>query len=382
MQDKSKSFSIPVPDIMFTDSCNFRCKYCFEKKNQHTIETEKMKQYIRDRLCLEIYIFGGEPLIVLDTLIEILDEIDNLEDISEERKLLLLHSAKKITTNGSLIKKYKNKLKKYGFEVQISCDGPKEIHDANRIYADGRPTYDDVFESIQICKKNKIAWAVHGVVGKNTICKIFDIFKWFWEVEKLRAKNIEQAIFNMGNNEFQIIFEEDYDDNDVNEIIKQFHKIIEWIYNCEELTEEQRKKLFNRWMERKGGICGVGTGLMAIDYKFDIYPCHRLAAVEDKGKYKLGNVYDIDSFSNFALYNLYFRVAKRDKLQYSAYTVNNAYNDSIHNWFNWCPSTNIQESKGNPYYISAKYSIMHNELNQALHELKELYFPEVKKLTW
>lgn len=379
---QGESFSIAVPDIMFTDSCNFRCKYCFEKKNMHTLETEKIKQYIRDRLCLEIYIFGGEPLLVMDTLIEILDEIDNIKDISEDRKLLLLHSAKKITTNGSLVKKYKNKLKKYGFELQISCDGPKDIHNENRVYADGRPTYDDVFEALTICKKKKIDWSVHGVVGKKTIKNIFDIFQWFWNIEKIRAQNIDGAINNMGNNEFQIIFEEDYDDADVDEIIRQFHKITEWIYNCKELTKEQCKKLFNKWLERKGGICGVGTGLMAIDYKFDIYPCHRLAAVEDKEKYKLGNVYDIDSFKNYNLYNLYFHVAKRDYMQYSAYTVNNAFNDSIHNWFNWCPSTNIQESKGNPYYISAKYSIMHNELNQALKELKEIYFPEVKRQKW
>lgn len=144
--------------LQLTQQCNFRCKYCIysEDKNlkQRAHSSKRMtwdlvKQSIDffwehsvDSPRVNIGFYGGEPLIEFEM-------IQKAVEYAESR-----FNGKPITftttINGSLLT---DKIVEYFIDhdvsTMISLDGPKEIHDKNRVFIDGRGTFDTVISNIR-----------------------------------------------------------------------------------------------------------------------------------------------------------------------------------------------------------------------------------------
>jgi len=70
----------------------------------------------------------------------------------------MLNSIHSIITNGTLIDKKLDEIKKNDFRLQISIDGDKETHDRNRVYkGTENGTFDKIIENIQLCKDEQIS---------------------------------------------------------------------------------------------------------------------------------------------------------------------------------------------------------------------------------
>lgn len=359
-------FNIVCPDLFTTAKCNLRCKYCFEYKDAKSLKFKDFKEYAENNSYLKFFMFGGEPLLELDLIIDIIRHTPK-----KRRKEL-----RKIITNGTLIPKYIEKIKKHNLEMQISIDGPKFINDENRVYANGKGSFDKIIEGIECCIKNDVRWSLHGVCNKKTLPHFAEQLKWFFDTYR-KYKSCDWAIDRMGKNVVQIIFEEDYTDENVDTLIRQVYEIAKWIENSN-LTKEQKQQLGYNIFEHKGGSCGAGTSLLALDTDLDIYPCHRLATVPEKEEYLLGNVYKPEKFKNFKLYNIFFR-AKQRGLYSAVKNIQPNYNkDNTLRWFNWCPATNLQTS-GTPFYQSAKYNVMIKEVNSAIKDVIEKYDYRTRK---
>lgn len=379
MYKKDIVFAIPCPDYLLTGSCNLDCKYCFEKsKDNKNMDSEMLKEYLSHNPCTSGFPFGGEPLLVLDKLIDAIRILEENTNIPKDRKKLVLDKHHTIISNGILVPKLIEKIKKHGFKIQFSVDGCKEAHDKNRVYPNGSGSFDDVMKGVQVCIDNNIEWSCHGVVNKGTLPYIFESFKWFFNIYKENKKNgLAYAIDHLRHNTFQIIFEDDYDDKDVDILIEQFGKIAEWVWNHPELNEEQKYQMFDNWFFKTGGVCGVGTGLMALDNEMEIYPCHRVVFIkEEQYSAKLGNVFDPEGFRDeqFNTYCAFHKLAKRRKYMYSVLTQIHNFKDKDQNaWFMWCPATNLHET-GNPYFQPVKYNLMFTELNRFIRALRLSYF--------
>jgi sulfatase maturation enzyme AslB (radical SAM superfamily) len=347
---------------------------CFEKnKGQDDMDEEKLLEYYSHNPCTSTFPFGGEPLLKLDLLLKIIDQVENNRKINTKRKKELIKKLKVVITNGTLIKHNLKKIKDYGLEMQISFDGPQYVHDSYRVFPNGKGTYDKCIEAVEICVKENIPWSVHGVMAKDTLKYFSETFIWFFEIYK-KYRGLEHAIGHMRHNNFQIIFEDEYTDEDIDTILEQFHKVADWIYTREYMTIEQKDTLFSNFLEKHGGVCSVGTTLLAFDTNLDIYPCHRLGVVPEKKKYLLGNAMDISTLQNFKMYNSYYNIGRGRKYMYSAITHNHNFKnlDQLR-WFMWCPATNYQTST-TVYYQSAKYNVMFTEINRFVNELKKVYY--------
>jgi uncharacterized protein len=150
--------------ILPTEQCNFRCTYCYEdfslgKMKQPIVDGIKKLMSIRasELKILKISWFGGEPLAAKDIVFEIAEHAMQLKD---QHLGLVFQSA--MTTNGyHLNPEMLKRLCKIGVnEFQISLDGPKEVHNKSRIRADGKGTYDKIWDNLLLARNTNIEFKI------------------------------------------------------------------------------------------------------------------------------------------------------------------------------------------------------------------------------
>ena len=139
--------------IMPTLNCNLRCPYCFEHHEDCSMSfemAENILKLIRKKIeddeieVLKIDWYGGEPTLRMD-IISYLSE--KILKICAEKNVTYISS---ITTNATLIDTNKvDLLRRAGItNMQITIDGPKDVHDNRRIGVDGNPTFDKIIRFI------------------------------------------------------------------------------------------------------------------------------------------------------------------------------------------------------------------------------------------
>lgn len=141
--------------IMPNNICNFRCKYCYQEHGEKKISDDNINKFIKaiknyyyDCGLKDFYIewFGGEPFVSFDIIKKVTDE---LNDFFYGKNVKYHYGA---TTNGSLFSKDQIGYllnNKFDF-FQITLDGSKETHNKNRPLADGKPTWDIIFNNLKI----------------------------------------------------------------------------------------------------------------------------------------------------------------------------------------------------------------------------------------
>ena len=136
--------------ILPTEKCNFRCAYCYEDFSIGKMPlavSDAIKKLIRNRFddlqLLAISWFGGEPLLNRETIYDISDYILHNKPAS-------LHYAANMTTNGYLLDPatLRRLIECHVNTFQITLDGDRDLHNQTRVLADGRPTFDRIWENI------------------------------------------------------------------------------------------------------------------------------------------------------------------------------------------------------------------------------------------
>lgn len=370
---------IPHAETIITGQCNLRCTYCFEdKENGKNVLLEDLKPYLEKRGTLKMNLFGGEPFVNPKFLEDYLGYIETM-NASQWIKDSLMSGAREMITNGTLISKPSNLelIKKYGLRLQISLDGDRAEHDAKRIFnGKGAGSWDIIMKNLEeICNHHDIQFSFHGVVAKDNLQSLDKTIKFYFEKQS-ELMSFDRAIFSLNANLFQIIFEEDYDDSDIDLILTKIFETCNYFWNHPKLTLQQRKQAIKNLLTRQGGVCGAGHTYFAIDPNMDVYACHRLSdnAFSPKDEQKLGNIYDPVNIKNQRIFNTYFNIGQTQKFLYSFKFFNRGYEKDKYSgfWFNWCPATNIQQS-GNPYFIPVKYTVMHLEISRLVEVLTNYF---------
>ena len=154
---QQKYFESNILNIILVPSlnCNFKCPYCFEKdltcgkqdvKKYFDVLKKYAEKYFSNYKIIQISLFGGEPLLYIN------DCIDFLEFVANDSKNKKYEYVCNIVTNGSLLtEKTFDKLKKYNLRsLQITIDSEKKIHDKNRIFKNGKPSFDMLIDKINM----------------------------------------------------------------------------------------------------------------------------------------------------------------------------------------------------------------------------------------
>lgn len=162
--------------LAVSESCNFRCKYCRQKKKSELVNMsiEDIKNAIDTFYSVaikpnSIVFFGGEPLLNFDG---IKFAINYVRSFDKNIKFSMV-------INGSLCgEKIAKFLAKHGVEVIVSIDGPKELHNEARVNINNKGTYQQAILGYKNLKHAGCETGITVVIGPHNEKHFDKLIKW------------------------------------------------------------------------------------------------------------------------------------------------------------------------------------------------------------
>jgi uncharacterized protein len=298
-------FPLQTLVINLTNQCNLSCQYCYEFGEDKVatpdgkpkfMELETAKQSVdflfreaTGRSTVHITFFGGETLMNFALLKEV---VDYSRAEAARRNVKIDFS---LTTNATLLRpdiiEY---LTANAIGVTVSIDGPKEMNDQLRVFANGKGSYDIIIPKVkELLRQHNtrpIAARVTLTNGVRDIKKIFHHLK-----HEIGFHEVGFAPVTTSPNRLYAI-----DNQGLDDVLNQFHELA-YEYRDYALRGEHHgfSNVSDTLSELHQGIskshpCGAGLGLLGVGPSGDISPCHRFV---DSDQHKLGHVSEgIDSF--------------------------------------------------------------------------------------
>lgn len=260
--------------MIMTEQCNLRCTYCYEKHGKGRMTKERAIEAIeflhrQTDQSLEIMFFGGEPTLEADVIVDVIDYL-----IPTERRIGL-----GITTNCTMLPdNLQDAIRRWNgrFNVQLSIDGPKHVHDLHRVRPDGSGSWELVEKTLGKWKDlaeevEHLNISVHGCLNRSTVKELYDTYKYFRD---------EQGIEKLW---YIPVTEQPWTDEDVQIYEKQQRMILEDIKSrCTDwgsLNEVENYSPLCNCLEdhqSRGIPCAAGRNFVSIAPDGTISPCHQL----------------------------------------------------------------------------------------------------------
>jgi len=164
--------------IVLTQVCNLRCKYCGNAPDgtieplEISYELTDLKRFVEKDPEPIIAFYGGEPLLRIGLIEEIMDKI-------KAKKYI-------IQTNGILLHRMKRKYIKRFDTILVSIDGRREITDFYR----GKGVYDKVLSGIKHLRDNGFEG---DLIARMAVSEKTDIFKDVTHLIELREPHFDHV---------------------------------------------------------------------------------------------------------------------------------------------------------------------------------------------
>jgi uncharacterized protein len=229
---------------------------------------------------------GGEPLlngIIYYKKILYLQEKCNTNNVN------IVNS---IQSNGTLMnEEWVKFFKEYKFNVGISFDGPKVLHDSQRINCSKESTFDSILNAILLLQRYKVPYGILSVVSKKSIeYGAINILKFYLD------KNIKNIAFLKQRPKINLSREFSNIDTKYSEEFNNFMKQVFdfWFENNNsEIKIRELNSILSILLGGSSRICTIGGNCIgqnfSIETNGDIYHCD--FSVNDNS-YKLGNIVD------------------------------------------------------------------------------------------
>jgi uncharacterized protein len=191
-----------------------------------------------------------------------------------------------VTTNGTLLNdSILDTLIKEEINLCISIDGPENIHNINRCYKDGRGSFRDVVDNLQVAIKHIDYVQINAVYGPKTVFHLPESVRFFSEFD-ISGIHLNPEINCSWTRDIHPKF------NDI------YMKIAEHYINCYENGQEIAINMIDSKVVLflKGGytgkdMCGMGETEWGIAPSGNIYPCERFIGDDKNNTLCIGNVH-------------------------------------------------------------------------------------------
>ncbi len=294
--DDSESY-IKALCLNVVHDCNLRCKYCFADEGEYKGCRKPMSAEVGKKAIdyvlensgsiknIEVDLFGGEPLMVFDTIKEIVDYA------KQRDKLYNKNIRFTMTTNATLLsEEIVDYIDKNMGNIILSIDGRKEVNDNVRIRVDGSGCYDRILPNIKKMVDRRDPskqYYARGTFTRNNT----DFYEDVMALANQGFKEISiEPVVLPDSHELSIKRE------DLPRIYEQYDKLYkEMVRRAEENDNPFKFYHFN--IDLNGGPCvykriagcGAGHEYVAITPDGDIYPCHQFVGNEE---FLMGNIND------------------------------------------------------------------------------------------
>lgn len=304
--NQHNNISTPFGSVMYIMAkptgaiCNLRCKYCYyiEKGRQDsrqlmsdaTLE-EFIKQYIAAQTVEEVCFtwHGGEAMLRPISFYERAMELQRR--YAGGRRILNC-----LQTNGTLMTaQWCQFLKRNGWLVGISIDGPREFHDEYRTGATGKPTFDSVMRSIRMLQRHGVEWNAMAVVNDYNVEYPLEFYRFFKEIgcryiqfTPIVERRCPDGSLASVNDEGQLTPE--------SVTPQQWGRFLcdifdEWVKaDVGEVYVQIFDATLARWLDKEPGVCSMATycgHAGVIEHNGDVYSCDHFVFDE----YRLGNIH-------------------------------------------------------------------------------------------
>lgn len=288
--DAGTSEDMATKNVTFqvTDACNLACTYCYQI-NKHTNvmpfevakdfielllekDNENTKRYVDtwNSKAVVIEFIGGEPFLQIDLIDQISDYF--VKRMIETDHPWQYHHMFSICSNGVLyfdpkvqayIKKHRNNL-----SFSISIDGNKKLHDACRIFPDGRGSYD-----IAIAGVRHYMDVLGGSMGSKMTIAPGNVNYVAEAVESLIETGYEDINLNC-------VYEEGWTEEHAKILYYQLKELADYVIDNGLFEKVYLSIFIDTFFQPKQADdtktwCGGQGSMISVDYKGDIYPCIR-----------------------------------------------------------------------------------------------------------
>jgi uncharacterized protein len=285
--------------FIVTENCQLRCRYCYlvGKNNARRMDFDVPRRTV-DYLLSDRELFGEEAVIWEFIGGEPLMEIELIERISDYIKRRLYETDHpwfdayrfSFSTNGILyadprVQRYLKKNRTH-VSIGISIDGTRVKHDLQRVYPDGRGSYEDVVRIIPLWLEQFPGAATKVTVGHEDLPLIKESVLHLWS---LGIKDVN----------INCVFEDVWQEGDDEILEDQLRQLADHILE-HRLYMDHRCSFFQ---EKLGGFldperdtqnwCGAGM-MLAVDGDGNFYPCVRFAgySLRNRKARLIGNCYE------------------------------------------------------------------------------------------
>jgi uncharacterized protein len=284
-------------------TCNLACSYCFflDKEllypnSKFRMPEEVLEDYIRQLVVchrsnqVTVAWQGGEP-----TLMGV-DFYRRAIAYQEKYRKPGMTYENTMQTNGTLLDdEWCQFFKENDYLIGISIDGPRQLHDTNRVDKGGAPTFDRVMRGLRLLQKHGVEYNVLVTVNRTTADHPKEVYKFLRDEAGTEWIQFIPVIERMNPGGLNLIQEgEQVSQRSVGS--EQFGRFLigvfdEWVYNdVGKIYVQTFEAALRNWLDMpSSGMCvfeeTCGYGL-ALEHNGDLYACDHFV----EPGYLLGNI--------------------------------------------------------------------------------------------
>ena len=164
--------------LHITKNCNFDCNYCYQEKSNDFMSKDiaiKIADFAledalkKNKKSADISFYGGEPLLCKDLIFSV---VAHCKEISKNTNVIFGY---KMTTNGwYLDENFINFAVENNFDIALSIDGIKEVHDKHRLTSDREKTFERILEAAKLLLDKLPKSSAMMTINPDTDLYLFD----------------------------------------------------------------------------------------------------------------------------------------------------------------------------------------------------------------
>ncbi len=277
--------------LFVTEACNLQCHYCYvlhKRTRRMSLEVARAavdyllarRDLFAEPACSWMF-FGGEPLLEAELIEQVIGYVrrrtGELDHPWHQR------SSFWAPCNGTLYHTAaaQRLVTEHGLEVRITIDGPRHVHDRQRVYPGGRGSYDDVLANLPLWLAQTPEPRTNLTIAHDTLPFLAESVLHLFSlgVRGVRAKTVFEDVWQPGD---EAVYEAQLDRLADEMLSRELWRDHECFLLRRDVAHPDPDR---RW-------CTAGVRTIAVDIDGNLHPCQRFmaCALGQRSPRILGNV--------------------------------------------------------------------------------------------